>query len=56
MLVVWATRRYVPGAAGSGIAQVVAATRLSAAGEPVRALLSWRSAGSAAAARSAAAT
>ena len=42
MLVVWATRRYVPGAAGSGIPQVVAATRLSAAGEPVRALLSWR--------------
>ena len=31
MLVVWATRRYVPGAAGSGIPQVVAATRLSAA-------------------------
>ena len=25
MLVVWATRRYVPGAAGSGIPQVVAA-------------------------------
>jgi len=42
MLVVWLTRRYVPGAAGSGIPQVVAATRLAAAGEPVHALLSMR--------------
>ncbi|HEY9063595.1 MAG TPA: chloride channel protein [Burkholderiaceae bacterium] len=43
MLVVWATRRYVPGAAGSGIPQVVAATRLSTGGEAtVRSLLSWR--------------
>jgi len=40
--VVWATRRFVPGAAGSGIPQVVAATRLSAAGAPVAPLLSWR--------------
>ena len=32
VLVVWATRRYVPGAAGSGIPQVVAATRLAAMG------------------------
>jgi H+/Cl- antiporter ClcA len=42
MVVVWATRRYVPGAAGSGIPQVVAATRLSALGRPVGALLSLR--------------
>lgn len=42
MAVVWATRRYVPGAAGSGIPQVVAATQLSAAGAPVAPLLSWR--------------
>ena len=41
-LVVWATRRHVPGAAGSGIPQVVAATRLAAMGRPVTALLSWR--------------
>lgn len=42
MAVVWATQRYVPGAAGSGIPQVVAATQLSAAGERVDSLLSWR--------------
>ncbi|MES2992871.1 MAG: chloride channel protein [Pseudomonadota bacterium] len=42
VFVVWATRRYVPGAAGSGIPQVVAATRLAAMGRPVTALLSWR--------------
>ncbi len=42
MLVVWATTRYVPGAAGSGIPQVVAATKLSALGRPVDALLSLR--------------
>jgi H+/Cl- antiporter ClcA len=42
VFVVWATRRYVPGAAGSGIPQVVAATRLAAIGRPVTALLSWR--------------
>jgi H+/Cl- antiporter ClcA len=40
MLVVWATQRYVPGAAGSGIPQVVAATQLSAVGRSVQALLS----------------
>jgi H+/Cl- antiporter ClcA len=42
MFVVWGTRRYVPGAAGSGIPQVVAATRLSAMGRPVSELLSLR--------------
>lgn len=42
MGVVWATQRYVPGAAGSGIPQVVAATRLAALGKPVVALLSVR--------------
>lgn len=42
MAVVWATRRYVPGAAGSGIPQVVAATRLAALGRPVDTLLSMK--------------
>jgi len=42
MVVVWATRRYVPGAAGSGIPQVVAATKLAALGRPIEVLLSWR--------------
>ena len=42
MLVVWATQRHVPGAAGSGIPQVVAATRLAALGRSVEALLSLR--------------
>jgi H+/Cl- antiporter ClcA len=42
MAVVWATRRYVPGAAGSGIPQVVAATKIAAAGHSVSALLSLR--------------
>jgi H+/Cl- antiporter ClcA len=42
MAVVWLTRRYVPGAAGSGIPQVVAATRLAAQGRPVGMLLSLR--------------
>ncbi|MEP7100677.1 MAG: chloride channel protein [Burkholderiales bacterium] len=42
MLVVWATKRHVPGAAGSGIPQVVAATRLAALNRPIDALLSWR--------------
>lgn len=42
MAVVWLTRRYVPGATGSGIPQVVAATRLAAIGEPVGRLLSMR--------------
>jgi H+/Cl- antiporter ClcA len=41
-LVVWATRRHVPGAAGSGIPQVVAATKLAALARPVDALLSLR--------------
>ena len=42
MLVVWATKRYVPGAAGSGIPQVVAATKLAALNRPIDALLSLR--------------
>ena len=42
MLVVWATKRHVPGAAGSGIPQVVAATRLAALNRPIDALLSLR--------------
>ncbi|CAN5500430.1 hypothetical protein BH10PSE17_BH10PSE17_37100 [soil metagenome] len=42
MVVVWATRRFVPGAAGSGIPQVVAATHLAAHGESVESLLSTR--------------
>ena len=42
MLTVWATRRYFPGAQGSGIPQVIAATRLAAQGRPVNTLLSLR--------------
>lgn len=42
MFVLWATKRYVPGATGSGIPQVVAATRLSALDRPIEVLLSWR--------------
>lgn len=42
MVVVWATQRFVPGASGSGIPQVVAATQLSAMGRSVQALLSVR--------------
>lgn len=42
MLIVWATQKWVPGAAGSGIPQVVAATRLAALGRSVQALLSVR--------------
>jgi len=42
MAVVGATRRFVPGAAGSGIPQVVASTRLAALGRPVGAMLSLR--------------
>ena len=42
MSVVWGTRRYVPGAAGSGIPQVVASTHLAAQGHSVRGLLSLR--------------
>lgn len=42
MLVVFLTRRYFPGSEGSGIPQVIAATRLSAAGKPVGGLISLR--------------
>jgi H+/Cl- antiporter ClcA len=42
MAIVWATQKWVPGASGSGIPQVVAATRLSALGRSVEALLSVR--------------
>lgn len=42
MLVVWLTRRCVPAATGSGIPQVVAATRLAALDQPVGHLLSLR--------------
>jgi H+/Cl- antiporter ClcA len=42
MLVVWATRCFVPGAAGSGIPQVVAATKLAALNRPIDVLLSLR--------------
>ncbi|MFY9329939.1 MAG: chloride channel protein, partial [Georgfuchsia sp.] len=42
MVVVWLTRRFVPGAQGSGIPQVIAATRLAALGEPVSSLISLR--------------
>ena len=42
MVVVWLTRRYVPGAQGSGIPQVIAATRLAAQGHAVDSLVSLR--------------
>lgn len=42
MLTVWLTRRYFPGAQGSGIPQVIAATRLAAQGKSVSGLLSLR--------------
>ena len=42
MLTVWATRRYFAGAQGSGIPQVIAATRLAAQGRSVNTLLSLR--------------
>jgi len=42
VLVVWATRRFFPGSEGSGIPQVVAATRLAAHGHPVARWLSLR--------------
>jgi H+/Cl- antiporter ClcA len=42
MLVVFITRRLFPGSEGSGIPQVIAATRLSAAGKPVSGLVSLR--------------
>lgn len=42
MLTVWLTRRYFPGAQGSGIPQVVAAIRLASRGRPVGRLVSLR--------------
>lgn len=42
MITVWLTRQYFPGAQGSGIPQVIAATRLAAKGKAVDTLLSLR--------------
>jgi len=42
MLTVWLTRRYFPGSQGSGIPQVIAATRLAAHGRAVGHLVSLR--------------
>lgn len=42
MAAVWLTRRYFPGAQGSGIPQVIAAQRLAMQGEPVGHLVSIR--------------
>ena len=42
MLTVWLTRRFFAGAEGSGIPQVIAATKLAAQGKPVNGLLSLR--------------
>lgn len=42
MLAVWLTRRYFDGAQGSGIPQVIAATRLASRGEPITRLVSLR--------------
>ena len=42
MVTVWLTQRYFPGAQGSGIPQVIAATRLAAQGKAVDTLLSLR--------------
>ncbi len=42
MLVVWLTGRYFAGSQGSGIPQVIVATRLAAQGEPVGHLVSLR--------------
>ncbi len=42
MLTVWLTQRYFPGAEGSGIPQVIAATKLAAKGKAVNTLLSLR--------------
>ncbi len=42
MATVWLTRRYVPGAQGSGIPQVIAATRIAAKGGEVGGLVSLR--------------
>jgi H+/Cl- antiporter ClcA len=45
MLTVWLTQRHFAGAQGSGIPQVIAATRLAAQGKSVAGLLSMRIAG-----------
>ncbi len=42
MLVVWLTQRFFMGSQGSGIPQVIAATRLAAHGKPVNKLVSLR--------------
>ncbi len=42
MLTVWLTQTYFPGTQGSGIPQVIAATRLAAKGQPVGHLVSLR--------------
>ncbi|MGC1332491.1 chloride channel protein [Pseudomonas sp.] len=42
MLVVWLTTRFFPGSQGSGIPQVIAATRLASQGKPVNRLVSLR--------------
>ena len=42
MLVVWLTTRFFPGSQGSGIPQVIAATRLAGQGKPVGRLVSLR--------------
>lgn len=42
MITVWATVRFVPAAQGSGIPQVIAATRMAARGLPVAPLVSLR--------------
>lgn len=42
MAVVWLTRQYSPGSQGSGIPQVIAATRLAAQGHSVSSLVSLR--------------
>lgn len=42
MATVWLTTRYAPGAQGSGIPQVIAATRRAAKGQPVNTLVSLR--------------
>ena len=42
MMTVWATRRFFAGAQGSGIPQVIAATRLAAKGKPIDQLVSLR--------------
>lgn len=42
MLAVWLTQRYAPGAQGSGIPQVIAATRRAANNRPVASLVSLR--------------